>query len=112
MEISVTQQAKVMIIGPVGEIDALNVGEFSTLLSQQLKDGQHQLIADLSQVSYMSSAGLRALLTTLKETRRSGGDFRLAAIQDGVRQVLDMTGFSGIFKIFSTVDASVASFGS
>ncbi len=43
----------------------------------------------------MSSAGLRELLGTLKEARRSGGDFRLAAIQDNVRQMLDMTGFSG-----------------
>ncbi|CAN5410232.1 anti-sigma factor antagonist [soil metagenome] len=112
MEISITQKDQVTIIMPVGEIDALNVGEFSTLLNQQLQAGKQQLIADLSQVTYMSSAGLRAFLTTLKETRRGGGDFRLAAIQASVRQVLDMTGFTSIFKIFPTVDMATASFDS
>ena len=111
MEIKVEQKAKVTIVTPVGAIDAQTVGEFTAILNQQLNAGQNQLIAALSRVNFMSSAGLRALLGTLKETRRSGGDFRLAAIQDNVRQVLDMTGFSGILKVFPTVDATVASFG-
>lgn len=111
MEIKVEQKGKVMVITPIGEIDARTVGEFTMILNQHLQAGQNRLIADLSGVNFMSSAGLRALLGTLKEARSSGGDFRLAAIQDNVRQVLDMTGFSGILKVFPTVDATVASFG-
>jgi anti-anti-sigma factor len=59
----------------------------------------------------MSSAGLRALLATLKEARHQRGDFRLAAVQDNVRQVLEMSGFTGIFQVFPTVEAAVTSFG-
>jgi anti-sigma B factor antagonist len=65
----------------------------------------------LSQVGYMSSAGLRALLAALKEARQQKGDFRLAAVQDNVRQVLEMSGFTGIFQVFATVEEAVASFG-
>jgi anti-sigma B factor antagonist len=111
MEIKVEQQDTVTIATPIGDIDALTAKEVSAFLGNQLGEGKDQLVADLSQVGYMSSAGLRALLATLKEARHRGGDFRLAAAQDNVRQVLEMSGFSGIFQIFSTVEEAVASFG-
>ncbi len=111
MEIKAEQREKVTIVIPIGDVDALTAKEVSAFLKGQLKGGENQLVADLSQVSYMSSAGLRALLATLKEARQQQGDFRLAAVQTNVQQVLDMSGFSGIFQIFPTVEAAVTSFG-
>jgi anti-sigma B factor antagonist len=111
MEIAVAHQQTVTVVTPMGDIDALTATEFAGLLSRQLQAGNPQLVADFSQVSYMSSAGLRALLATLKEARQQGGDFRLAAVPPNVQQVLTMTGFNTIFKIFPTVEATVASFG-
>ena len=111
MEIKVEQRDKVTIVTPIGDIDALTAKEVAAFLDSQLREGENQLVADLSQVGYMSSAGLRALLATLKEARHRGGDFRLAAAQDSVRQVLEMSGFTGIFQVFPTVEAAVTSFG-
>ena len=111
MEIKIEQQDTVTIAAPIGEIDALTAKEVAAFLGNQLGEGKSQLVADLSQVGYMSSAGLRALLATLKEARHRGGDFRLAAAQDNVQQVLDMSGFSGIFQVFPTIVEAVASFG-
>ena len=111
MEIKVEQQEKVTVVVPIGDIDALTAKEVAAFLDSQLGEGESQLVADLSQVSYMSSAGLRALLATLKEARHQKGDFRLAAAQDNVQQVLEMSGFTGIFQVFPTVDEAVASFG-
>ena len=111
MEIKVEQQDTVTIVVPIGDIDALTAKEVAAFLDSQLGEGENQLVANLSQVGYMSSAGLRALLATLKETRHREGDFRLAAAQDNVRQVLEMSGFTGIFQVFPTVDEAVASFG-
>jgi anti-sigma B factor antagonist len=111
MEIKVEQRGKVTIVIAIGDIDALTAKEVAAFLDSQLREGENQLIADLSQVGYMSSAGLRALLATLKEARHGGGDFRLAAAQDNVRQVLEMSGFTGIFQVFPTVEEAVASFG-
>jgi anti-sigma B factor antagonist len=111
MEIKAEQREKVTIVIPIGDIDALTAKEVAAFLDSQLREGENQLVADLSQVGYMSSAGLRALLATLKEARHQGGDFRLAAVQDTVQQVLDMSGFSGIFQIFPTVEEALASFG-
>lgn len=111
MEITVEQREKTTVVIPVGDIDALTAKEVAAFLDSQLGGGENQLVADLSQVGYMSSAGLRALLATLKEARHQKGDFRLAAAQDNVQQVLEMSGFTGIFQVFSTVEEAVASFG-
>jgi len=111
MEMKVEQQGKVTIAIPIGDIDALTAKEVAAFLSNQLGEGENHLVADLGQVGYMSSAGLRALLATLKEARHRGGDFRLAAAQDNVHQVLEMSGFSDIFQVFPTVVEAVASFG-
>ena len=69
------------------------------------------LVADLGGVSYTSSAGLRALLAILKAVRHKKGDLRLACVQPNVHKVLEMSGFTSIFKLFEDVDAAVASFG-
>ncbi len=46
----------------------------------------------------------------MKQTRRGGGDLRLACINGNVRKVLELSGFTTIMKLFDSVDAAVASY--
>ena len=62
-------------------------------------------------MEYTSSAGLRVLLTTLKDARQRGGDLRLAEIRPNVRQVLELSGFTSILKCYPDVNGAVTSFG-
>jgi anti-sigma B factor antagonist len=61
-------------------------------------------------VEYTSSAGLRALLATVKEARIKGGDLRLASVGGSVHRVLELSGFTSILKLYGDVDAAVASY--
>jgi anti-sigma B factor antagonist len=61
-------------------------------------------------VNYTSSAGLRALLGNVKESRRLGGDLRIAAMQPAVERVLSLSGFTSIIKVYSDTGAAVSSF--
>ncbi len=110
MEITAKQIDQTAVVSVVGSIDALTAGEVADFLSAQINQGHKQIVADLSQVDFMSSAGLRSILVTLKESRQQGGDLRLAAAQPGVDKILKMSGFTSILKTFSTVDEAVASF--
>lgn len=76
----------------------------------QVSGGNVHLVADFTGVDYTSSAGLRALLETVKETRQRGGDLRLAAVQPDVLRVLDLSGFTHILKLFPDIASAVASF--
>ena len=110
MEISVKQIEGTVIVSISGSVDALTANEVTGFLSDQINRGQKQLIADLSQVEFMSSAGLRAILSTIKDSRQEGGDFRLAAPQPGVEKILRMSGFTSILKTYPTLEEAVASF--
>jgi len=110
MEITITQRGKVTVIALVGAIDALDVDQVRTALDTQVRDGKMRLVADVSQVEYINSAGLRAMVQTLKDTTRRGGDFRLANVGARIHKALDITGLTSLFKVYPDVDAAVASF--
>jgi anti-anti-sigma factor len=111
MEITVEQRDDVTVISVEGSVDALTADTFLQALQSRLDEGEIRLVADLEQVSYASSAGLRAVLVALKESRQQGGDLRLAAVQKGVSRVLELSGFTSILKVYPDVEAAVASFG-
>lgn len=112
MDIQVKQIDQTAVVSIAGSIDSLTAGEVTSFLSEQIGAGYRQLVADLSQVDFMSSAGLRAILTILKQSRQEGGDLRLAGAQAGVEKTLKISGFTSILKTYPTVDEAVASFGS
>lgn len=112
MNINSKQVDHAMVIFIDGSIDALTANQVTDFFRLQISNDHNQLVADLSQVDFMSSAGLRALLVTLKESRQHGGDLRLAAPQPGVEKILKISGFIKILKAFPTVDEAATSFSS
>lgn len=110
MEITITK-GNVDIIAVSGSIDALTSSELVKALNDHIHDGHPNVIVDFGKVEFMSSAGLRAILTSVKEARAAGGDFRLASPQPSIDKVLKMAGFHNIVKIYPTVEEALASFG-
>lgn len=103
-------KGKIDVVAISGSIDALTASELIKVFNDHIHDGHPNVIADFSKVEFMSSAGLRAILSSVKEARAAGGDFRLANPQPGVDKVLKMAGFHNIVKIFASVQDALASF--
>jgi len=61
------------------------------------------LILDLGECKYVSSAGLRLLLMIAKQLSSEGGRWALAGVCEEVKDVMEMTGFSGFCKTYGTV---------
>ena len=104
------EHAAVIVI--LGSVDGLTAEVLLTTLNGYVEAGHTRLVANLAGVDYTSSAGLRALLATVKETRRCGGDLRLANITAPVLKVLELSGFTTIMKCYDDVDAAVSSYAS
>ena len=111
MDISSTQNGQVTIVAVSGSMDALTAPQLTDYFNQEIAAGSRHLVADLSNLEYTSSAGLRALLNAVKETRQHGGDVRLAAVRANVNKVFELSGLNSIFKHYPTVEGAVASFG-
>lgn len=112
MRIELSSREGVTVVAIQGSVDGLTAAGLLDSLGGEVRAGKTKLVADLREVEFMSSAGLRAVLATVKDTRQQGGDFRLAGVRPDVWKVLNLSGFTSIVKIFPDVESAVASFGS
>ena len=104
MEISVNTERGWTVLGVTGRIDAHTSPEFEQSCRAELDRGVRRLAVDLAEVAYMSSAGLRVLLATLKRLSADDGEMVLLAPRANVREVLDVSGFSSLFRIEASRD--------
>ena len=110
MEIDIRREGEVTVAAIEGSVDGMTAEDLTDRLTGRVEVGETRLVADFSGVNYTSSAGLRALLTTLKEARQRGGDIRLAAVRPDVLRVLQLSGFTNILKLYDNVQAAVDSY--
>jgi len=89
-------------IAPQGRLDAVTVPALERVLDEQLAARHFRLIIDLSEVAYISSSGLRALLRARRQAQSGGGDVALCAMSERVTEVFEMIGFNTLFRIFVT----------
>ena len=107
MEILSERRQEALIISFSGDLDAQTAGQAHAFIDGQLDGSQQQVVVDLSQVGFMSSAGIRVLLDLLRKNRRMGGDLCLAATQPGVQRTLELAGMERVLEVYPTVDEAV-----
>jgi anti-anti-sigma factor len=100
--------ANALILRIRGRLDASTAGSLEQQFQRVLALGEKMLLVDLSQLDYISSAGLRAFLIITRELKSAGGKLALFTLQENVKNVFDITGFTGIFTIAPTQDEAVA----
>ena len=96
-------------IAPEGRLDTFTVPAFEAALSEQLDSGRLRLIVSLANVTYVSSSGLRALLSARRRARSGGGDVVLCNMAPRVREIFEMVGFVSLFNIFASAQEAVNS---
>ncbi len=110
MNITHEEKGTVTVVSIAGSMDALTAPQLTDYLNKEMGAGKSKLVVNLSGLEYTSSAGLRALLNAVKESRQLGGDLRIAAVKPTVNKVFEMSGFTSILKFFADVDGAVKSF--
>lgn len=95
-------------IAPEGRLDTFAVPAFEAVLSEHLDAGRSRLVIDLASVNYVSSSGLRALLSARRRARVGGGDVVLCNMASRVREIFEMVGFVSLFGIYASVDEAVS----
>lgn len=110
MDVTVTVENDVAIITMDGHLDALSAPHAKEAF-REYGAGAYHAVVDLAKVSFIDSSGLASLISGLKTFRAQGKQFRLAAVQPNVRQVLTLTMLDRAFDIVPDVRAAVASVG-
>ena len=86
------------ILKVIGRIDTTNANEFDSTVQNEIKEGTN-LVLDLKGLEYISSAGLRVLLSTHKALTKVNGKLIIRNVNSDVMEVFDITGFSSILTI-------------
>jgi anti-anti-sigma factor len=110
MEIQLSKLEQVLKLSLIGRLDGLTANLVENEFLVQIEMGETFFIFDLSSVSYISSAGLRAVLIAAKKTKSVHGKLAFVGLDDNVREVFDMSGFSTILSIYSTEDEALLAF--
>ena len=97
MEIKKVLNGEKLEIFLSGRLDAVTSQDLDKVVSSSL-DGVKELVFDLSDLSYIASAGLRSLLVAQKRMKKQGS-MKLCHVNKEVRDVLEMTGFVDFLTI-------------
>ncbi len=105
LEIHVEDTGDYTLCRPIGELDAYTVGQFRESLVEL--SSKPRLLIDLSDVPFMDSAGLGALIGGIRRAREAQGDVSVACGRPTLTRLLHTTGFDRIVPVTETVEAAV-----
>ena len=109
MQLTETKREKSLLVTLNGRLDSATSTSFETQLTGLVAAGQRTVVLDCTELSYLSSAGLRALLVAAKKMKAAEGRLVVAALKDEVREVFELSGFNTVFPIYESVAEAEAS---
>jgi anti-anti-sigma factor len=99
IEISLSENtATAQTIAFKGELDTISAVEAETRFYDLVTELTKPIILDFSQLSYISSSGLRLLLGIKKSVDKVGGQVKISGVNDMVAKVFKLTGFDALFR--------------
>ena len=107
MEIHVSNQKNATVVSVKGRVDAVTAPEFEKNLSDLISKGETTLLLNFGDVEYISSAGLRSILSTAKKLKEQKGKIVLTGLKGSVGEVFKISGFDSIFKIFESEETAL-----
>lgn len=110
IDINISAVDNATLVEVSGRVDSMNANELGVALADEIDRGGINVVLDLAGVDYMSSAGLREIVSSLKKVKRLNGDLRIAQPSDRVLEIFEMAGLDTILQIFSSQREAVGSF--
>ena len=104
MQVVTSEQGCVGIIALTGRIDATTASSFETSCRELLDSGAKKVVVDLGGVEYISSAGLRVILTMVKASKAAAATLAFCSMAE----VFKISGFSSMLPIYATRDEAVS----
>ena len=110
MDISVRETGGVHILDFSGNFDTNTAPIAEDEINSLLDAGSEKILFNFNELNYISSAGLRVLLTTAKKLKSSDGAMQVCNLNTVVQEVFDISGFAGILSLASDEAEALAAF--
>lgn len=108
MEVSMEAREDIRILRIRGRLDGTTMQELEARFLALANGGCARFVFDLTELDYISSAGLRVMLLAVKKTKAAGGKLALHGLNDNVNEIFRISGFSTIFSLFGSEEEALA----
>lgn len=105
------EEQGVTIVRIEGRLDAVESPNLERKLTKAIEEGKKKMVLDFAKVQYLSSAGIRLLLSTTKKLKGAGGALHLCLVGEEVMEIIKMAGFERIIQIYPTEQEAIQAFG-
>jgi len=103
-------RGEIWVITPSGRLDSARSPMLEMTFGSHLSSSHFNLIVNMADVAYISSSGLKVLMSAFKKARGKGGKIALAALTPRVAEVFHISGFETLFEISATIQIAAATF--
>ena len=110
MQIIEQRQGAVVVLKPVGPLAQQDVAKVKHRATEALSRSLGRFVLDASSIAYVDSEGLEALVELSEQLASGGQSLKVAAANETVREVLELTDLSPRFEHFEDVNTAVRSF--
>jgi anti-sigma B factor antagonist/stage II sporulation protein AA (anti-sigma F factor antagonist) len=110
VDIKENKKGAVLILHISGRLDAVSSPAVEKKVFESIHAGQHLLLINFAEVSYLSSAGMRMLLATAKRLKTLSGKMVVCCVPSNVMDVLKMSGFDHVLDLAPTEEEALARF--
>lgn len=111
MDISSTQYKRCDVVKVDGRLDSASAPQLHDVFNNLMEENNYHIVFNMENVNFISSAGLRVLISTQKNCKRfNRGELVLANVPENIMAALDLAGFTSLFKIFDSEVAAVGNF--
>ncbi|HEV8051800.1 MAG TPA: STAS domain-containing protein [Parachlamydiaceae bacterium] len=104
------KKGNVLILRIKGRLDAVSSPLVEKKVFEAIHEGQSNLLLDMSRVGYLSSAGMRMLLSITKKLRTMSGKLAVCNVTTSVVDILKMSGFDHALHLFKTEEEALKHF--
>lgn len=92
----------IAVVTGSGKLNMVSAPQLREIVRRSIDEGSARIVVDLSEVAFLDSSGLGALVACLKTARQAGGDLRIAAPSKQVMMVLQLSNLDRVLARFDT----------
>ena len=98
----------IIVLEILGEVDAYAAKELNSTMVKLLEQGHQRIVLVVSNMIFISSAGVRTILFVHKEAVQLGGEIRVVGPSDQVRRIFEITGLPEVIQITDELQESIS----
>lgn len=97
----------ILILSLHGRLDAIALPELEEQVNGFINAGKIKIVMDFTEVDYLSSAGMRLLLSTVKRLKTLNGRLIVSAVRESLMQIIRLAGFDNILIIVADIESAI-----